>query len=203
MPEETSRTLKDGWLHSGDTGFIDGDGHLVMFDRSKDIMVLSDKSKFSPQFLEARLKFSPFLKDAWVIGHEKPYVTAVICIDYNTVGKWAEERGIPYTSYPELSQKPEVYELVRKPIIEVNRTLPDAAKIRKFVNLYKEFDADDEELTRTRKIRRAFVEKRYKEIVDALYSDKGKVHIDTTIKYEDGRVVHIKTDMTIADVPLK
>lgn len=202
MPEETEKTLKDGWLHSGDTGFIDGDGHLVVFDRSKDIMVLSDGSKSSPQFLEARLKFSPFLRDAWVIGHERPYVTAVVCIDYNTVGKWAEERGIPYTSYPELSQKPEVYDLVTKPIIEVNRTLPPAAKIRKFVNLYKEFDADDEELTRTRKIRRAFVEERYKEIVDALYSVRDIVHMDTTITYEDGRVVQIKTDMRVAEIPV-
>jgi long-chain acyl-CoA synthetase len=200
MSEETTKTLKDGWLYSGDTGFIDGDGHLVVFDRSKDIMILSDGTKSSPQFLEARLKFSPFLKDSWVIGHERPYVTAVICIDYNTVGKWAEERGIPYTSYPELSQKPEVYDLVHKPIIEVNRTLPDAAKIRKFVNLYKEFDADDEELTRTRKIRRAFVEERYKQIVDALYADQDMVHMDTNITYEDGRVVQIKTDLRVAEI---
>jgi long-chain acyl-CoA synthetase len=200
MPDETEETLREGWLHSGDTGFVDGDGHLVVFDRSKDIMILSDASKSSPQFLEARLKFSPFLRDAWVIGHERPYVTAVICIDYNTVGKWAEERGIPYTSYPELSQKPEVYDLVRKPIAEVNGTLPEPAKIRKFVNLYKEFDADDDELTRTRKIRRAFVERRYKDIVDALYSDAKSVHMDTNITYEDGRVIQIKADLNIAEI---
>jgi len=203
MPEETAKTLRDGWLHSGDTGFIDADGHLVVFDRTKDIMVLSDGSKSSPQFLEARLKFSPYLKDAWVIGDKMPYVTAVTCIDYGTVGKWAEDRGIAYTSYPELSQKPEVYELVKKAIMQVNKTLPPAAKIRKFVNLYKEFDADDDELTRTRKLRRAFVAQRYKDIVEALYSDKDILHIDTNITYEDGRVVQIKTDLRVEKVPVK
>ncbi len=200
MPEETAKTLGDGWLYSGDTGFIDGDGHLVVFDRTKDIMILSDGSKSSPQFLEARLKFSPFLKDAWVIGDQKSYVTAVICIDYNTVGKWAEDNGIAYTSYPELSQLPQVYELVQKPLMQVNKTLPGPAKIRKFVNLYKEFDADDDELTRTRKIRRTFVEERYKDIVNALYSDTDTIHMDTNITYEDGRVVKIKTDLRVAEV---
>jgi long-chain acyl-CoA synthetase len=202
MPEETAKTLRGEWLHSGDTGFIDEDGHLVVFDRTKDIMVLNDGSKSSPQFLEARLKFSPYLKDAWVIGDHKPYVAAVICIDYNTVGKWAEDRGIVYTSYPELSQLPDVYELVQKPLKEVNRTLPGPAKIKKFVNLYKEFDADDDELTRTRKIRRSFVEERYRDIVEALYSEADAIHMDTSITYEDGRVVNIKTDLKVAEVPI-
>ena len=128
-----------------------------------------------PQYLETRLKFSPFVKDAWVIGDERPFVAAVICIDYNVVGKWAEDRNLAYTSYPELSQKPEVYDLVLKEILKMNKGLPAAARVRRFVNLYKEFDADDEELTRTRKIRRAFVEKRYREIVEALYD-----HQDTS-----------------------
>jgi long-chain acyl-CoA synthetase len=201
MEEETAKTLKDGWLHSGDTGFIDEDGHLVVFDRTKDIMILSDNSKSSPQFLEARLKFSPYLKDALIVGHERPYVTAIVCIDYNTVGKWAEDHGINYTSYPELSQMPEVYELVQGPLMEVNRTLPEPAKITRYANLYKEFDADDEELTRTRKIRRAFVENRYKDIIDALYSGMEILHMDTNITYEDGRVVEIKQDIRIQDVP--
>ncbi len=201
MPEETAKTLRDGWLHSGDTGFIDTDGHLVVFDRTKDIMKLSDGTISSPQYLETRLKFSPFLKDAWIIGDQRPYVTGVLCIDYTTVGKWAEERGINYTSYPELSQKEEVYQLLKEAVAHVNRDLPSAARIKKFVNLYKELDADDEELTRTRKIRRAFVEKRYRDIVDSLYSDSDTVHMDTTITYEDGRVSHIKTDLKIQEVP--
>lgn len=200
MPEETTKTLKEGWLYSGDTGFIDEDGHLVVFDRTKDIMILTDGRKFSPQFLEARLKFSPYLRDALIVGHERPYVTAILCIDYNTVGKWAEDHGINYTSYPELSQNPAVYDLVEKPIREVNRTLPDVAKITRFANLYKEFDADDDELTRTRKIRRAFVESRYKNIIDSLYSGEDMLHMETNITYEDGRVVEIKQDIKIQDV---
>lgn len=199
-PEATSATLRDGWLHSGDTGYIDDDGHLVVFDRTTDIMVLSDGRKFSPQYVEARLKFSPFLQDAWVIGHEQPYVTAVLCIAYKVVGKWAEDRGIPYTSYTELSQKPEVYQLMAQAVHHVNHHLPDTARIRKFVNLYKEFDPDDDELTRTRKLRRAFIEKRYSEIVDALYGATDVIHLNTTITYEDGRVAHIKTDMQVVEV---
>ncbi|MBM4326872.1 MAG: long-chain fatty acid--CoA ligase [Deltaproteobacteria bacterium] len=202
MPEETAKTLKDAWLYSGDTGFIDEDGHLVVFDRTKDIMILSDKSKSSPQFLEARLKFSPYLRDALIVGHERPFVTAILCIDYATVGKWAEDHGINYTSYQELSQLPQVYDLVVGPIKEVNRTLPEPAKIVRFANLYKEFDADDDELTRTRKIRRAFVENRYKDIIDALYTPgQEMMHMDTNITYEDGRVVQIRADIRIKDVP--
>jgi long-chain acyl-CoA synthetase len=200
-PEATEKTLKDGWLYSGDKGFIDEDNHLVVFDRTKDVMILSDKSIFSPQYLETRLKFSPYLRDAWVIGHEKPYMTAVVCIDYQVIGKWADEKKINYTSYPELSQKPEVYDLVEKQIREANKSLKPAAKIHKFVNLYKEFDADDEELTRTRKLRRAFVENRYQNIVKALYENTDTVHMDTTITYEDGRVIHIKTDLAIRAIP--
>jgi long-chain acyl-CoA synthetase len=201
MPEETTRALRDGWLYSGDTGFIDRDGHLVVFDRSKDVMTLSDNTKFSPQYLETRLKFSPFIKDVWVMGDRRPFVSAVICIDYNVVGKWAEDRNIAYTSYPELSQKPEVYDLVLKEILKMNRGLPEVAKVHRLVNLYKEFDADDEELTRTRKIRRAFVEQRYKDIVETIYDGKGNIHMDTTITYEDGREIKIKADMQVADVP--
>ncbi len=200
MEEETAKALKDGWLYSGDTGFIDKDGHLVVFDRSKDVMILNDGRKFSPQFLESRLKFSPYVRDALVVGHQRPYVTAIVCIDYITVGKWAEDNGINYTSYPELSQIPQVYGLVERAIRELNRTLPEPAKVLKFANLYKEFDADDDELTRTRKIRRAFVENRYKDIIDALYTKADTVHMDTNITYEDGRVVQIKTDLRLHDV---
>jgi len=201
MPVETAMALRDGWLYSGDTGFIDGDGHLVVFDRTKDVMILNDGTKFAPQYLETRLKFSPYIKEVWAIGDNKPYVATVICIDYSVVGKWAEGRNIAYTSYTELSQMPEVYELVRKEIIRMNRDLPPVARIKRFVNLYKEFDADDDELTRTRKLRRGFVENRYQDIVSGLYSDTENVHMDTTITYENGREVHIKTDLRVMDVP--
>ncbi|MBW1859342.1 MAG: AMP-binding protein [Deltaproteobacteria bacterium] len=199
-PEATEETLRDGWLYSGDQGFIDEDGHLVVFDRSKDVMTLRDGRPFSPQYLETRLKFSPYLKDSWVIGNERDYVVAVTCIDYMVVGKWADEKKLTYTSYPELSQKPEVYGLVQKQIQQANKDLPEVARVRKFINLYKEFDPDDDELTRTRKLRRAFVEERYEDIVEALYSDGDVVHIDTTITYEDGRKSHIKTDLHIRNV---
>jgi len=199
-PEATKKTLIDGWLHSGDKGFIDDDGHLVVFDRTKDVFTLKDGKPFAPQYLETRLKFSPYIRDSWVIGDKKDYISAVLCIDYSVVGKWADERKLNYTSYQELSQMPEVYDLVEKQIRLANKDLPDVAKVVKFTNLYKELDADDDELTRTRKLRRAFVEKRYEDIVNALYSDKDMVHIDTTIKYEDGREAQIITDMQIRTV---
>ncbi len=203
MAEETTRTLKDGWLHSGDIGFLDVDGHLVVFDRRKDVMTLSDGRPFAPLYVETRLKFSPYIKDVWVIGDQRPFLTVVVCIDAGVVGKWAEDHHIAYTSYSELSQKAEVRRLVTEAISFVNRSLPAPARIRRFVNLHKEFDADDEELTRTRKIRRAFLEERYREIVEALYSGAAEIHLDTTVTYEDGRVVHSKTDLWITDVPVE
>jgi long-chain acyl-CoA synthetase len=201
--EATAKTLRDGWLHSGDSGFIDPDGHLVFFDRSKDIMILSDGRKFSPVFAESRLKFSPYIKDAWVIGHERPYVTAVICIDYGVTGRWAESKGIAYTSYQELSQEPRVLELVRQAVERVNQGLPEVARVRRFVNLFKEFDADDDELTRTKKLRRGFLEERYRLIVEGLYSDAPEVRFETGITYEDGRTQKIDTLLKIVDVAKK
>ncbi|OGA68011.1 MAG: long-chain fatty acid--CoA ligase [Betaproteobacteria bacterium RIFCSPLOWO2_12_FULL_68_20] len=201
MPEETARTLIGGWLHSGDIGFIDGDDHLVVFDRRKDVMTLADGSRFSPQFIETRLKFSPYIKDAWVIGHEHDALVAVVCIDAGVVGRWAEERHIAYTSYPELSQKPEVHALVAEALRHVNKGLPALARIRRFVNLHKEFDADDEELTRTRKLRRAFLEERYRDVVAGLYSGSGEIELDMTITYEDGRISRSKTTLRVVDAP--
>ncbi len=197
--EATVKAVKDGWLHSDDKGFMDDDGHLVVFDRTKDVFILHDGSPFAPQYLETRLKFSPYVQDAWVIGDQKDYITAVICIDYSVVGKWADEKKIAYTSYQELSQKSEVYDLIKKQIDIANKDLPDPAKVIKFISLYKEFDADDDELTRTRKLRRAFISKRYETIIQALYSDTDKVHIDTTIKYEDGRQSNINIDLCICE----
>lgn len=202
-PEATAKSLRDGWLYSGDKGFIDDDGHLVVFDRTADVMTLSDQSIFAPQYLETRLKFSPYIKDAWVIGHQRPYMTAAVCIDYAVVGKWADEKKLNYTSYQELSQKGEVYDLIEKQIREANKGLKPVARINKFVNMFKEFDADDEELTRTRKLRRAFVENRYRDIVQALYEDRDVVHMDTKITYEDGRTTHIKTDLHIQKIMME
>jgi len=150
-------------------------------------MTLADGSRFAPQYLETRLKFSPYIKDGWALGDGRDAVTAVVCIDAGVVGKWAEDNHIPYTSYAELSQKPEVQGLVRDALLHVNKGLPAAARIQRFVNLHKEFDADDDELTRTRKLRRAFLEERYQTIVDGLYSGADAVSLETTVTYEDGR----------------
>ncbi len=198
-PEASEETLRDGWLHSGDIGFIDDLGHLVVFDRRKDVMTLADGSRFSPQYLETRLKFSPYIKDAWVVGDKREAVTGVVCIDAGVVGKWAEDNHIPYTSYPELSQKPEVLALVREAVLHVNKGLPRAARIQRFVNLHKEFDADDEELTRTRKLRRAFLEERYQDIVEGLYSAAREIHLETTVTYEDGRTSRTKHTLRVVE----
>jgi long-chain acyl-CoA synthetase len=200
-PEGTTRALRDGWLHSGDSGFIDSDGHLVFFDRTKDVFTLSDGSRFSPMYLESRLKFSPYAKDAWVLGHQRLFAAAVICIDGSVVGKWAEDNHIAYTNYSELSQDPRVYQLIQDEIRRVNEQLPAAARVRRFLNLHKEFDADDEELTRTRKLRRAFLEERYHDLVEAIYAGADRVAMGSTVTYEDGRVAQVKAELRILDIP--
>ncbi len=197
-PEATREALADGWLHSGDAGEIDEDGHLIIFDRLKDIMQLSDGSRFSPQYIENKLKFSPFIKEAVAFGKRREYVTAFINIDMANVGKWAETNHIPYTTYVDLSQKEEVYRLIYKDVKRVNRDLPERAKIRKFVILHKELDADDEELTRTKKVRRGFIEERYKILVEALYSDRTTCEVEARVHYQDGREAHIKTNLKLA-----
>jgi long-chain acyl-CoA synthetase len=187
----------DGWLHSGDAGYLTEDGHLVVIDRLKDVMKLADGTQFSPQFIENRLKFSPYVKEAVVVGHDRPYLTAMLCIDMGVVGKWAEKNRLSYTTYTDLSAKPEIYDLLQKEVDLVNETLPGAARIHKFVLLYKELDADDEELTRTRKVRRGFVEERYREVISALYGDAPQVAIDTTIKFQDGKTTRIRTTLLV------
>ncbi len=195
--EATAATLKEGWLHSGDAGYLAEGGHLVVIDRLKDVMKLADGTQFSPQFIENRLKFSPYVKEAVVVGKDRPFLTAMLCIDMGIVGKWAEKNKLSYTTYTDLSAKEEVYDLVQRAVDEVNETLPAAARIQKFVLLYKELDADDEELTRTRKVRRVFVEDRYKEVISALYGDAHEVPIDTTIRFQDGKTSRIRTTLLV------
>jgi long-chain acyl-CoA synthetase len=142
------------------------------------------------------------VKEAVVVGKDRPYLTAMLCIDMGVVGKWAEKNKISYTTYTDLSAKPEVYDLVQREVDEVNETLPAAARIHKFVLLYKELDADDEELTRTRKVRRVFVEDRYREVIAALYGEAPEVRIDTTIKFQDGKVSHIRTTLLVRRLDL-
>jgi long-chain acyl-CoA synthetase len=197
----TRDTLAGGWLHSGDAGYLTDDGHLVVIDRMKDVMQLAGGASFSPQYLENRLKFSPYVKEAVVIGKDRPYLTAMLCIDMGIVGKWAENHKLGYTTYTDLSAKSEVYELLRQEVDKVNETLPAAARIRKFVLLYKELDADDEELTRTRKVRRAFVEERYQEVIAALYGEARQVPIDALIRFQDGKTARIRTTLQVRELP--
>jgi long-chain acyl-CoA synthetase len=199
-PQATEEALAQGWLHSGDAGHFSEEGHLVVIDRLKDVLRLADGTQFSPQFIENRLKFSPYVKEAVVIGKGRPFLTALVCIDRETVGKWAEARKLSYTTYTDLSAKHDVYDLVQKEIDPVNATLPAAARIRKFVLLYKELDADDEELTRTRKVRRAFVEERYQTIIAALYGEVTHIAIDTTIRFQDGKTAHIQSDLAVREL---
>jgi long-chain acyl-CoA synthetase len=199
-PEATAKSIIDGWFHSGDAAIIDDDGHVVIIDRMADVMKLSDGSRFSPQLIENKLKFSPFIMDAVVIGQEKPYIAAMISADAGNVGKWAENRQLAYTTFADLSQKKEIYDLIAKEVAKTNHSLPKVAKVRRFVMLYKELDADDEELTRTRKVRRKFVVERYKELIEALYGDKEEVDIEADVRYKDGKGYRMKTRVMIKSV---
>jgi len=196
-PEATAESLIDGWLYSGDAGYFDEDGHLIVIDRAKDVMTLHDGTKFSPQFIENKLKFSPYIKEAVVFGGDWPFVTAMINIEFPNVGKWAENNQLAYTTYTDLAQKSQVYELVRKHVEASNADLPPAARIQRFLLLHKELDADDAELTRTRKVRRKLVAQRYEDIISALYSHNPHVEVDQTITYQDGRTARIQTRLAI------
>jgi long-chain acyl-CoA synthetase len=200
-PERTAGVLIDGWFSSGDSGFVDEDGHLVLLDRLDDITELTGGDKLAPQSIESRLRFSPFIKDAWVLaGPEGAYVSAIIIIDYDSVGRWAGQRKMSYATFTELSQRPEVYELVRADIERVNLGLLPGVRIKKYVNLHKELDPDEGELTRTRKLRRAFMEERYRELVAAIYSDQTEVPVEAEVRYRDGRMRATETTIGIESV---
>ncbi|OLB08186.1 MAG: long-chain fatty acid--CoA ligase, partial [Candidatus Rokubacteria bacterium 13_2_20CM_69_15_1] len=169
-PEATRQAVEDGWVRSGDAGFIDHAGHLRIVDRAKDVGRLADGTLFAPKYLENKLKFSPYVKEAVCIGAHRPHVTALINIDLTAVGNWAERRKIAYTSYTDLSQKPEVYDLIQREVERVNRSLIEdevlrGARIRKFLILHKELDPDDEEITRTRKVRRGYIAQKYAALI--------------------------------------
>jgi long-chain acyl-CoA synthetase len=200
--EEATREVidRDGWFHTGDAGFIDPRGHLVIIDRAKDVGALADGTPFAPQFVENKLKFSPFIREAVAFGDQKPFVTAMIAIDMNTVGNWAERRSLAYTSYMDLSQKPEVRALVADEIRKCNETLPESGKVRRFLLLTKDLEADDAEMTRTRKVRRRFVAEKYAPVIDAFYHGRNEVELTTSITYEDGRQADLKSRVHVDDV---
>ncbi|MDP2157913.1 MAG: AMP-binding protein [Nitrospirota bacterium] len=200
--EKTAEVLKDGWFYSGDSGFIREDGHVVFVDRVNDLVELKSGDKLAPQFIESRLKSSPYIKDAWVFaGPESNYASAIIIINYNNVSKWAGQRRLGHTTFAELAQKPEVYELVKQDIDRINGTLAPGSRVRKYVNLHKEFDPDEGELTRTRKLRRTVLEERYRGLIDAIYSDRAEALIaEARVGYQDGKMGTIKTALNIKSV---
>ena len=169
-PEATARALDDGWLRTGDAGFLDGHGHLVMIDRVTDVLKMADGSRFSPALIENKLKFSPFVREAVVVGEERPFVVALIQIDMGNVGSWAEARRLPFTTFKDLSGKSEVVALIGEAVARVNQDVPDAARIREFALFDKELDADDGELTRTQKVRRATILTKYRDMIERLYA---------------------------------
>jgi long-chain acyl-CoA synthetase len=200
-PDKTTEVLQDGWFYTGDNGFIREDGHIVFVDRVKDLIKLASGDNLAPQLIESRLRFSPYIKDAWVVaGKEKTYASVIIIINYNTVGRWAGQRNVGYSTFAELSQKPEVYDLVKQFIDKINGTLPSGCKVKKYVNLHKELDPDEGELTRTRKLRRIFLEERYQELIDAIYADRTEVPIEARVRYRDGRIGTTKTTLSIRSV---
>jgi long-chain acyl-CoA synthetase len=191
---------EDGWLKTGDAGFIDPRGHLVIVDRARDVGKLDDGTALAPQFLENKLKFSPYIGEAVVFGNARPFVAAIVAIDVTTVGNWAERHNLAYTSFQDLSARPEIRALIGDEIRKCNAALPAPIQIRRFVVLNKEFDADDDEITRTRKIRRRFVAEKYAAIVEAFYGDIADVEVSTEITYEDGRKAMLRSSLTIGDV---
>ncbi|ELJ8820541.1 long-chain fatty acid--CoA ligase [Vibrio parahaemolyticus] len=189
--------VQDGWMHTGDAGYFKDSGHLVVIDRLKDMSETSHGDRYSPQFIENKLKFSPFIAEAVVVGKGRPWLSAIICIRYAIVAKWAEQKGIAFTNYTNLSAQPEVYKAIREEVLKVNESLPDAQKISKFILLYKELDADDGELTRTRKVRRGVVAEKYGDIIETIYSAAPNVDVDTVITYQDGTKTRIQTSLVI------
>jgi long-chain acyl-CoA synthetase len=197
-PDKTGEVLKDGWFRTGDSGFVRDDGHIAFVDRVKELVRLANGETLAPQLIESRLRFSPYIQDAWILGGpDALYVSAIIVINFNNVGKWAGERRVPYSTFTELAQRPEVYELVRQDIDRVNRTLSPSSRVRKYVNLHREFDPDEGELTRNRKLRRAFLERRYSELIDAIYSDRTEVPVEARVGHSDAGTGTIKTTLRI------
>ena len=199
--EETRKKLRDGWYHTGDFGHIDESGHVIVMDRMDDLRSLASGQKFSPQYTEIRLRFSPYIKESIVVGgEEREYVTAIINIELANVGRWAERKRISYTTFSDLSQKEQVLELIAEEVMRVNRTLPEWARVKKFTSLNKELDADEAEMTRTRKLRRTFVEEKYSGLIQALYSDVSELPMESEVVYRDGRRAKIKTGIRINTV---
>ena len=203
--EATAETkTADGWVHTGDAGFFDHDGHLKIIDRAKDVGKLNDASMFAPKYLENKLKFFPFIKEVVAFGNERDFVAMFINIDLEAVGNWAERHNLPYSGYTDLAGRGEVYDLVQECVETVNADLAadehlSGSQIKRYLILHKELDADDGELTRTRKVRRNFIAERYDDLINALYSDKTHIPVEAEVTFEDGRKGTIKADLQIRE----
>ena len=204
-PDATAESIDaEGYFHTGDAGFLDDAGHLKIIDRAKDVGKLGSGAMFAPNYIENKLKFFPHVKEAVAFGHGRDMVCAFINIDAGSVGNWAERRGLAYSGYTDLAQKPEVYQLVRECVEKVNAELATegdlaASQVHRFLILHKELDPDDDELTRTRKVRRGFVAEKYAVLIDALYGGKKVQHIETLVRFEDGRTNMVAADLRIDD----
>jgi len=198
--EASAADMKDGWMQSGDAGYFNAAGQLVVIDRIKDLAETSHGEKFSPQYIENKLKFSPYVAEAVVLGAGRDRLAAMICIRYSIISKWAEKKRIAFTTYSDLSSRPEVYELLRGEVETVNATLPPAQRISRFLLLYKELDADDGELTRTRKVRRSVINDKYADIIDGIYGGRAEIPVDTVIQFQDGTTQRIRTSLKVVDL---
>lgn len=199
-PESTEAELRDGWMHTGDAGYLDGKGELVVIDRIKDLAQTAGGDRFSPQYIENKLKFSPYVAEAVILGAERDYLAAMVCIRFSIVSKWAEKNRIAFTTYSDLASRPEVYAVLRREVEAVNATLPPAQRIQKFLLLYKELDADDGELTRTRKVRRSVINEKYADIIEAVYAGEGAIKVDTVIRFQDGSSQRVRTTLPVVDM---
>ena len=203
--EATAETkTPDGWVMTGDAGYFGDDGHLRIIDRAKDVGKLNDGSMFAPKFLENKLKFFPQIKEVVTFGHERDFVAAFINIDLEAVGNWAERQGIAYSGYTDLAGRQEVYDQIQACVEKVNADLVDdphlsGSQIHRFLILHKELDADDGELTRTRKVRRRIIAERYGDLIEALYDGRDEVHVEAEVTFEDGRKGKIVADLAIRD----
>jgi long-chain acyl-CoA synthetase len=198
--EASSADMKDGWMHSGDAGYFNTTKQLVVIDRIKDLAETSRGERFSPQYIENKLKFSPYIAEAVVLGAGRDALAAMICIRYSIISKWAEKNRIAFTTYTDLASRAEVYALLQKEVETVNATLPPAQRIARFLLLYKELDADDGELTRTRKVRRGVINEKYGDIIEAIYRGERTIPVDTTIRFQDGTTQRVRTSLRVVDL---
>ncbi len=199
-PEATAEALEGGWLHTGDAGYLEEDGHLVVLGRVSEVMHTAGGERFVPNYIENRLKFSPYIKDAAVIGAGLDELTAMVCVDFEAVGHWAEVNGVPYVSYADLSQREEVATLLHEAFQRVNKAVTEPLRLQRFVSLPKEFDPDDGEITRTRKLRRKVVQERYADVIAALYDGSKEVHVSAQVTYETGEVGKVERSLPIREV---